>query len=88
MLALMRYEKENGEFPISLNELVEQGYLDSIPIDPFSGKPLVYKKTGDDFILYSFGEDFKDDGGEIFKDDRGRLRTWANTGDWVLWPQI
>jgi hypothetical protein len=86
VIALSRYKKENGKYPISLKELVEKGYLESMPIDPFSGRPLVYKKTEDDFILYSVGEDFKDDGGEIFRDDRGRLRMWAATGDWVLWP--
>jgi hypothetical protein len=86
VLALLRYEKEKGKYPVNLNELVEKGYLESIPIDPFSGKPFVYKNTGDDFILYSVGEDFKDDGGEVYRDDRGRLRMWAATGDWVLWP--
>jgi len=86
VIALSLYKKKNGGYPINLNELVEQDYLGNIPIDPFSGKPFVYKNTGDDFILYSVGEDFKDDGGEVYRDDRGRLRMWAATGDWVLWP--
>jgi hypothetical protein len=86
ILAILQYEKENGKYPVNLNEIVEQGYLESMPIDPFSGKPFVYKNTEDDFILYSIGEDFKDDGGEVYRDDRGRLRMWAATGDWVLWP--
>jgi hypothetical protein len=47
---------------------------------------LVYKKTDDNFILYSFGPDFKDDDGVSAKDSKGRVRPWRDNGDTVFWP--
>jgi hypothetical protein len=41
-LALQLHYREHGQFPASLDELVKQGYLKSIPADPFGkGEPLV-----------------------------------------------
>ena len=57
-------------------------------MDAFSEKPLVYKKTDDDFILYSVGFNFTDDGGEFSKDRRGNIRKWGENGDTVFWPVI
>jgi len=34
-----------------------------LPQDPFSGKDFVYKRQGKGFLLYSIGENLKDDGG-------------------------
>jgi hypothetical protein len=70
-----------------LNQLVTAGYLKQLPMDSFSDKPLVYKKTEDNFILYSVGPDFKDDGGEPGRDRKGRVRLWVGEGDVVFWPQ-
>jgi hypothetical protein len=86
IVAIMRYEKEKGQYPESLNELITSGYLKELPTDPYSDKPLVYKKTDDNFVLYSVGLNFKDDGGEVFRDEKGRVRKWADKGDWVFWP--
>ena len=86
VLALSRYEKDNGKYPEHLHALVEPGYLKNLPIDPYSDKPLVYKKTEQSFMLYSFGENLRDDGGEVFRDDDGRIERWADEGDWVFWP--
>jgi len=83
---VMWYRKDRDHYPDNLNELISTGYLDSLPMDPFSGKPLVYKKTGDGFVLYSIGEDFKDDGGVMGRDRQGRPKMWADNGDWVFWP--
>lgn len=33
------------------------------PLDPFSGKPLLYRMGAEGFVLYSVGENGKDDGG-------------------------
>jgi general secretion pathway protein G len=86
VLAIMRYEKEKGRYPASLVELVEAGYLKELPRDPFSDKPLVYKKADDNFILYSVGPNFTDDGGEPGKDKRGQARQWRDNSDTVFWP--
>jgi hypothetical protein len=86
VLAVKRYEKEKGRHPTSLDELVAADYLKILPIDSYSDKPLVYKKTDDNFILYSFGPNFTDDGGEPGKDSDGRVRKWMKNGDTFFWP--
>jgi hypothetical protein len=80
-LALHRYEMDKGRFPESLAQLVSAGYLDSVPMDAYSDGPLVYRPTEGDFVLYSVGADFDDDGGVHSKwgqDEEG--------GDQVFWP--
>ncbi|UCG47850.1 MAG: M50 family metallopeptidase [Phycisphaerales bacterium] len=80
-VALLRYKADYGRFPSELKMLARQGYLKELPIDPYSGRPLVYRRSGDDFILYSFGADFDDDG--------GRPSYWGEGekgGDQVFWP--
>lgn len=86
VLALHRYQKENGRYPNNLCTLVELGYLKDMPNDPFSGAPLVYSKTEKDFILYSLGVNLQDDDGQVVRDQKGRVRRWADEGDWVFWP--
>jgi hypothetical protein len=34
-------------------------------IDPFTGKPLLMKKSPDGWVIYSAGKDLKDDGGQV-----------------------
>ena len=46
----------------------------------------MYKKTEEGFILYSVGEDLKDEGGRMGVGEKGQPRMWANNGDWVFWP--
>jgi len=78
-LALLRYKAEKNEYPATLEELLTAGYIKDVPIDPFSGKPLIYKCTADNFVLYSVGENFIDDG--------GIHRGWrTHEGDYVYWP--
>jgi len=87
ILALKQYCLDNKEYPAGLDKLVTSGYLKELPMDPFSNKPLVYKRTDDDFILYSFSYNFTDDGGQIGKNSRGEpRRLWADNGDSVFWP--
>ena len=61
-LACRLYRSRTGGYPESLEELVP-GILTEVPIDPFTGKPLVYRREGDGFIVYSLGSNQKDDGG-------------------------
>ncbi|MDT8302271.1 MAG: hypothetical protein RQ760_12365 [Sedimentisphaerales bacterium] len=85
VLAVMRYEKENGRYPANLSELVEAGYLKRLPMDPYSDGPLVYRRTESGFLLYSLGTNLKDDGGELGLRG-GKPRMWADDGDWIFWP--
>jgi hypothetical protein len=86
ILALQRYKLKYGQYPEGLSQLHEQDYLHSIPLDPFSDKPLLYKKTDEGFMLYSVGLDFKDDGGVLGTDSKGQKTIWADEGDAVFWP--
>jgi len=84
VLALRLHQLEKGTLPDTLDELTQSGYLKSLPDDPFSAGSLVYKRDGDDFVLYSLGEDFDDDNGMQNLDDPwGRRRSG---GDRVFWP--
>ncbi len=57
-LGLLQYQKTHGTFPPSLDALG----LENL-IDPFVDKPLHYRTEGDGFVVYSVGEDQKDNGG-------------------------
>jgi hypothetical protein len=69
-LACERFRRQEGSWPQSLNALVP-AYLPSLPIDPFSGKPLVMKTLDDGRLIYSVGSNQVDDGGEL--DERQRV---------------
>jgi hypothetical protein len=87
ILALHRWNLEKGEYPEGLNELVEAAFLEELPGDPYSDGALVYKRTDGDFILYSVGQKFIDDGGKVVVDDRGYVQKWDyDSGDTVFWP--
>ena len=86
IVAILRYKQDKGDYPDTLEELVTSGYLKQLPMDPYSDKPLVYKKTDEGFLLYSVGLNFKDDSGQIARDDEGKIKRYADEGDWVFWP--
>jgi hypothetical protein len=86
ILAVLRYQKEKGKYPDTLEELVKAGYLTKLPHDPFSPGPLTYKKTEDGFLLYSWGENLKDDNGEVVRNEKGKTIWFPDEGDWVFWP--
>jgi hypothetical protein len=62
-LALRCYQSERAQVPALLEELVP-GYLARVPQDPLSGKPMVYRPQGTNWLLYSVGVDRVDDGGK------------------------
>lgn len=61
-LACRLYKSRTGSYPERLEALVP-GMLSEVPIDPFTGQPLVYRRAGEGFIVYSLGSNEKDDGG-------------------------
>jgi hypothetical protein len=85
-IALLRYRQDKAEYPADLNELIAAGYLRKSPMDPYSDKSLVYRRTDDGFTLYSVGPNFIDDGGKLGRDKGGKVWTWADDGDAVFWP--
>ena len=61
-LAVERYRLANQALPENLKKLVPT-YLKEIPVDPFDGQPLRYKKLDKGYVIYSVGENGIDDGG-------------------------
>jgi hypothetical protein len=62
-LALAAYRAERGTYPARLPALVPR-HIPALPVDRFSGKPLRYRLTKKAFLLYSVGENSRDDGGK------------------------
>ncbi|MHC4875353.1 MAG: hypothetical protein ACYTGL_02570 [Planctomycetota bacterium] len=67
-LTLLEARNATGEFPETLDDLVPM-YVDTVPIDLFSGKPLKYRRTENEFEFYSVGRNTTDDGGRSFGDE-------------------
>jgi len=61
-LALLQYREAHGTFPESLDAL---GLEDLV--DPFAEAPLHYRAEGAGFVVYSVGEDQKDNGGAPYR---------------------
>jgi cytochrome c biogenesis protein CcmG/thiol:disulfide interchange protein DsbE len=80
-LSIRRYNSDKNGYPATLSQLIMAGYLKELPKDPFSDKPLVYKRTQQGFTLYSLGGDFDDDGGRHSKSGYSE-----EGGDHVFWP--
>jgi hypothetical protein len=68
-LAAERYRREKKAWPDNAEQLCPQ-YLGSVPLDPYDGKPLRYKREPDGVIIYSIGNDGVDNGGHL---DRERI---------------
>lgn len=65
-LMLCVHKARHGAYPDTLDGL--DADLKSIPgLDPLTGRPLLYHRDGDGFVLYSVGENLKDDGGSTVK---------------------
>jgi len=66
-VAIERYRRAHRDaIPATLTDLVPT-YLDDIPEDPLTGKPLLYRAASDAYIVYSVGPDGKDDGGSLLR---------------------
>ncbi len=63
-VAVERYHRVAGGLPVSLDELLP-AYIDSIPIDPFTGSQLLYHRDQNSFVVYSVGLNRKDDKGSV-----------------------
>ena len=57
-LALLQYQQAHGAFPETLDALGLEGL-----IDPYAEEPLHYRPEGQGFVVYSVGEDRKDNDG-------------------------
>ena len=81
-LAALRYKARNQRLPDKLGDLVP-GFIEAVPLDPFVGKPLRYRRDADGFVIYGVGENGKDDGGAAQEIEGKPL----DVGFRVRWPK-
>jgi hypothetical protein len=75
LIAVERYRLKHGKWPDKLEDTIP-AFLDRVPEDPIDEKPIRYKRWADGTVVYSIGNDRKDDGGDVvrpFKDFGYRL---------------
>lgn len=75
------FRDKNKKWPARLENL--PAATAPLRIDPFSGKPFVYRVTGDGFVLYSVAQNGQDDGA-------AHDPKWGDAGaasDFVFWPR-
>lgn len=58
-LSLIAYHLRTRRFPANLSDLNPPA-----PLDPYLDLPLHYRRTANGFVLYSVGDNLKDDGGD------------------------
>lgn len=73
-LAVERFRRAHAEAPpAALPDLVP-AYLTAVPVDPFTGRQLIYRATEDAYVLYSADVDGADNGGAFYgRGSRGQL---------------
>ena len=63
VVAIERHRRAHGEkSPARLEDMVPE-YLTALPIDPFSGKPLIMAAEANGYVVYSVGANRRDEGG-------------------------
>jgi hypothetical protein len=83
-IALERHHLQHNSYPAILNDLVP-AFLPQVPTDFMDGKPLRYRlQPGGNFLLYSVGEDGKDDGGDATPSVSAT--DWTRARD-LVWPR-
>lgn len=63
-MAMERYRLARGAWPADLGKLVPD-FLTELPKDPFDGQPLRFRRTPDGAVIYSVGQDLKDNQGTL-----------------------
>jgi hypothetical protein len=66
-IAVERFRLAHDQLPLDLAELGSSG-TGELPVDPFDGQPLHYKRLPRGYAVYSVGEDAADDSGNGAKD--------------------
>ncbi len=71
-VACERYRQKFGQWPLTL-DMIPKDILSEIPNDPFTGKPILYKRLPDGIKVYSVGPNLIDDGGLLDNETPGTL---------------
>jgi hypothetical protein len=67
-MALCEYRADYKRFPDTLQKLAPV-YIEHIPTDDFGRRELVYRKTAAGYLLYSLGDNGRDDGGKEWSEE-------------------
>ncbi|MHC4737342.1 MAG: hypothetical protein ACYS9Y_00410 [Planctomycetota bacterium] len=65
-IAVERYRRTHDQLPGSLDDMVPN-YIDSVPLDPFTGNKLLYNYDKEGYVVYSAGNNRQDDGGLVIR---------------------
>ncbi len=89
-IALKRYDLRHGQPPANLAALAPE-FLSTVPTDLMDGQPLRYQRNANgSFVLYSVGENLRDDGGDFVVEPTDNHR-WQEQSPWSgrdwVWPQ-
>jgi hypothetical protein len=86
-IACELHRRATGAWPAALAD-IPTSLLPRVPLDPFTGKPLLYRVENGTPRIYSTGNDQDDDAGTV--SDQNALSVGSDQvvldGDWVLWP--
>jgi hypothetical protein len=63
-IAVERFRQANKRWPASLNE-VPFDLLPAVPIDPYDGQPIRFRRTDTGVVVYTLGQNLIDDGGAV-----------------------
>lgn len=86
-IGLQRYELRHGKPAADLPALVPE-FLRVLPWDYFAAAPLRHQPGGrDEFLLYSFGPDAKDDGGNARPGEQNASSFNFQNGLDLVWPR-
>jgi hypothetical protein len=84
-IAVERYRLRFGRWPDSLDEVVSAKLLTSVPVDPYSGQALRYRKLPESVIVFSVGPT-RGYNGEYLDRSSPHLTIWGLHG-FVLWDE-
>ena len=72
IIAAKRFQTQHGRLPQTWNDLVPE-FLEGVPEDPFSQKPMRLELRDQRCLIYSIGTNRMDDGGSATMDKNEQL---------------
>lgn len=87
LIALRQYKNATGHWPEKLEDM-KDSVTPELLIDPINGDSFVYKRTEENFTLYSKGKNGIDDGGKREEIAYPDMNNVPNKGcdDIMIWP--
>ena len=76
-VAIERFRRDRNALPTALSDLVPQ-YLGEVPSDPYSGRPLLFRRAESGYTVYSVGANQQDDQGDLSSElERVQRQGWG-----------